>query len=191
MNAWSSVVQVRQRRRTANEIKIELARDGSGCTTFPVWNPPHRLGALARRDPTSIANPWSEALGVTGGTLLIVAILLLLPVPRRPMGEAHRGLTIAAASLGTASLIAFALLVLARSGILPCCGDRTVPTSGRIVPPVLGIVAVCLGLWDLVRSRRDALRIRGSLAGIAMGLCSAIVPIWLWAEHCDLFQSGC
>jgi hypothetical protein len=141
--------------------------------------------------PTSIANPWSEVLGVTGGTLLVVAILLLLPLPRRPMGEAHRGLTIAAASLGTASLIAFALLVLARSGILPCCGDRTVPTSGRIVPPVLGIVAVCLGLWDLVRSRRDALRIRGSLAGIAMGLCSAIVPIWLWLEHCDLFKSGC
>jgi drug/metabolite transporter (DMT)-like permease len=140
-------------------------------------------------EPTAISDPWSDVLAVAAATFLVVAILALLP-DRAPAANQRRSpITFVAVLVGAASLVVFLVLVPGRAQL--CCEDHTVPTIGRILPLILGVVAVVLGLWGLAVARGDARRVRGSLAAIAMGACSALVPLWLWTGYCNLFRSGC
>jgi len=137
--------------------------------------------------PTGLSGPVAITLGATGGIFIALALLTLVAGPQAPReGTPH--LAIAALVVGAASLLAFIVLVL---GNLSLSQSPTLPTAARLVPVGLGVVAALLGVLGLATSRRDASSIRLSSAALVMGLGSAIVPMWLWVTHCQLFELNC
>lgn len=137
------------------------------------------------RYPIGLSFPVSVVLAVTGGGLIVIALLTLVSWPRsRREGDSLR-LGVAAVAVGSVSLLALGFLVIANMSISQ---DHTLPRTARFVPVALGFAAVFLGAAGVARSHGDTSRIRMSTAAIVMGLASAILPLWLWTSYCYLFE---
>lgn len=144
--------------------------------------------ALRGAYPTGITRPYATALGVTGGIAIVVTLIALVSRSGDRREKMRSPLGIVALVTGAVSLLAFVVLVLGNASI---GRDHTLPTAARFVPVGLGIVAALLGVLGMATSRGDAPRIRASSAALVMGLGSAIVPLWLWTNHCYLFKVDC
>lgn len=138
------------------------------------------------RYPSGITHPYAIALAGMALVLVTLGLWALKDAP--PGGSSTSSTGLVAAALGSASVVSFGILVLGNASIT---ADHTLPTSARLVPVMLGSVAVLTGIAGLVGAHGSPRTIRTSTVAIIMGGVSAIVPLYLWMSACYLFEVDC
>ena len=166
---------------------LSLARGGlsvvlgvSGCAL--VW----AAVSLRGDDPTSINDPIAVVLGATGLAAITLATVALTMVMRpTPPTQGMASVAVWSASAAIAAYVVLFLWPLGKN----VGGDHSVETIGLILPVLAATLAVTALIAAVVAGR--GVRIAAVVATVVMAGTASLVPVWLWAAHCTLYQSLC